>query len=277
MSFNEIIDYTLIRIGEIEIKLESLLVIAAEIISCWFILFIIRRIIGRIQKKRNLDKGRMSAFYQIAKYLIITATALIIMESMGIDVKVLLVGSTALLVGLGLGIQQTFQDIVSGVIILFEGTFRVGDIVEVDGVVGVVRKIQLRTSEVVSRDQINIIIPNHKLVSEKVINWSYNRKNTRFHINIGVAYGSDPVLVKRLLEEAASEHHMVTKTPEPVARFENFGDSALEFKLFFYSHEMLAVEFVKSDIRFKINQKLKENNITIPFPQRDIHIKGGNL
>lgn len=272
MTINDILDYSLIKAGNVDVKIFSVLAIFLEFAICWFILFVIKRILNRLKVKKGLDEGRMQAFYQLTKYILYITLLLIILDTVGVNPSLLLAGPLAVLVGLGLGIQQIFQDIVSGIVLLFEGTINIGNIVEVDGIVGVVKKIKLRTSEVVTRDQINIIIPNNKLVSEKVINWSYNRKNTRFHVEVGVAYGTDPDLVKQLLEDAAKEHPDVVKVPEPLARFENFGDSALEFKLFFFSNEMLGVEFIKSDLRFKINKKFKENGITIPFPQRDLHI-----
>ena len=118
-----------------------------------------------------------------------------------------------------------------------------------------------------------IIVPNSKLVSDNVINWSHNRSVTRFRIKVGVAYGSDVILVMQLLKDAALEHPEVVRTPEPKARFIDFGESSLDFELLFYSKRMFDIEFVRSDIRVKIDQKFRENNITIPFPQRDLHFK----
>lgn len=176
------------------------------------------------------------------------------------------------MIGFGLGIQDLFNDFVSGIVLLFEGTVSMDDVIEVDGIVGQVKNIDLRTSKIETRDHIVIIIPNSKLVGENVINWSHNRENTRFIIKVGVAYGSDVKLVKSLLEEAANEHKSISNHPMPVARFVDFGNSSLDFEIVFFSREMFSIEFIKSDIRFLIDEKFRKNNVTIPFPQRDVHV-----
>ena len=234
-----------------------------------------RRILNREIQRRNLDAGRTLAIYQIAKYLIIVVSIAVGLEMLGFQVTILLAGSAALLVGVGLGLQQTFNDFISGIILLFEGTVLVGDIVEVGGIVGRVDRIDMRTSEICARDNTIIIVPNSKLVNDNVINWSHNRKETRFSLRVGVAYGSDVQLVKRLLESAAQEHENVTDENPARARFIDFGDSALVFDVLFWTNNMFRIEQIKSDIRFAIDQKFRENGIVIPFPQRDLHLKGG--
>ena len=181
-----------------------------------------------------------------------------------------------MLVGLGFGLQQIFNDFVSGLILLFEGTIKVGEVVEVEGIVGRVIRIGLRTSELETRDNIMMLIPNSMFTSEKVINWSHNLQFTRFRVKIGVAYGSDTKLVKNVLLACADEHTFITKKPQPRVRFREFGDSSLNFELLFFSDNMFRIESVKSDIRFMIDQKFRANDIQIPFPQRDLHIISDN-
>ena len=166
-----------------------------------------------------------------------------------------------------------FFDIVSGVILLFEGTIRVGDIVDIGGLVGKVRKVDFRTSKIETRDNQVIIVPNSKLVEDNVINWSHNRSQTRFVIKVGVAYGSDMRLVQRLLIEAAKEHPSVSKLHAPLARLVDFGESSVDFELLFWSSDSFRIEFIKSDIRFEIDRLFREHGVTIPFPQRDVHMK----
>ena len=122
-----------------------------------------------------------------------------------------------------------------------------------------------------------MIIPNHKLVSEKLINWSSNDPVTRFNIKVGVAYGSDVALVKRLLIEAAWKHNKVITNPEPIVFFRDFGDSSLNFELVFWSSHLFLIEIVKSDLRYMIDAAFREHDVTIPFPQRDLHLKSGKL
>jgi small-conductance mechanosensitive channel len=200
-----------------------------------------------------------------------------VLETLGVKITILIAGSAALLVGVGLGLQQTFNDIVSGFILLMEGSSKVGDILDVDGQIVKLQKIGLRASKVINRDAIMIIIPNSMIVTNKVINWSHQVQETRFKVSVGVAYGSDIDLVIRLLEESASEHPVCSKVSPPEARFIEFGDSSLNFIVLFWSTEMFTIEKSLSDIRRTIDRKFREHNVTIPFPQRDLHIKSSDV
>lgn len=197
----------------------------------------------------------------------------LILETIGVRITLLLAGSAALLVGIGLGLQQTFNDFVSGIILLSERSIRVGDILEIDGDVVKLQEIGLRTSKGLNRDEISLIIPNSIITTNKVINWSHQTKKTRFKIDVGVAYGSDVDLVMKVLKESAYEHEEVTDRDFIDIRFLNFGNSSLEFQVLFFSENIFRIERVKSDIRKIINRKFIENNITIPFPQVDLHIR----
>ena len=130
-----------------------------------------------------------------------------------------------------------------------------------------------RTTKIESRDNIILIIPNSKFIEENVINWSIIEQRTRFYVGVGVAYGSDVELVRKILEECAHEHEEITNSPKPFVRFYDFGNSSLDFQLYFWTNNAFRVENIKSDLRFSINRKFKENGVTIPFPQRDVHIK----
>jgi small-conductance mechanosensitive channel len=185
----------------------------------------------------------------------------------------LIAGSAALLVGVGLGLQQTFNDIISGIILLSERSIKIDDILEIDGDVVRIQKIGLRTSKGLNRDEISIIIPNSLITTNKVINWSHQARKTRFRINVGVAYGSDVDLVLNILEASALEHPDISDATQIEARFINFGNSSLDFQLLFFSESVFRIEKVKSEIRKIINRKFIENKITVPFPQMDIHLK----
>lgn len=279
MSSSEVFDWlgiTLFEYGDhVVFKVYHIIGLVVIALVARLVLKITQRIIDN-RLSEVFDKGRSKSIYKLFSYFIIVVFSLLALEFIGLEITILLAGSAALLVGLGLGIQSIFNDFVSGILLLFEGTISVGDIVEVNGLVGKVKNIYLRTSEIETRNRIVIIVPNHKLVSENVINWSHNREITRFSIFVGVAYGSDIELVKRLLEESACEHQNIVTSSPPVARFIDFGDSSLNFELLFFSVEMFKIEFIKSDIRFIIDRKFREHNITIPFPQRDVHIYNSN-
>ncbi len=273
MDFKSILSYSIINTTRFKFSVVDLLFVVGTLLISYLLIAIIRKTLtgknARFQRN-NRDTGH--AIFLILKYIIIVATIIIILESVGVKVTLLLAGSAALLVGLGLGIQQLFNDIVSGFILLFERTITIEDIIEVDGMVARVKKIGLRTSEVETRDDIIIIVPNSRLVSEKVINWSHNRAFTRFKIKVGVAYGSDVELVRTILKECVEANENVSKEKEPNVRFVDFGDSSLDFVVLFWSDKMFRIDDAKSDIRFMINEKFKENGIRIPFPQRDLHI-----
>jgi len=277
MSFQELLEYKLVSMGEFTLTPLHIIGIFTLVLISWITIYIFRKIIQKRIESKRFDKGRGHAFSQIVRYAIIIISVLIGLDMVGIKLTLLLAGSAALLVGIGLGLQQVFNDIVSGILLLFEGTVTVGDVVELNSVIGKVKKISIRTSLIETRDSIVIIVPNSKLVSDNVINWSHNRSVTRFHIKVGVAYGSDVKLVMQLLTEAAVEHSDVMTTPEPKVRFIDFGESSLDFELLFFSKKMFDNEFVRSDIRVNIDSKFRKHQVVIPFPQRDLHLKTSEI
>ncbi|MDB4127023.1 mechanosensitive ion channel [Flavobacteriales bacterium] len=237
------------------------------------VLWIISKALFNKKKLHTLDNGSAFALFQIIKYLIWIIAISLMLETLGIKVTILLAGSAALLVGVGLGLQQTFNDILSGIILLLEHSVKVGDILEIDGDRVIIQEIGLRTSKGMNVRQIVVIIPNSLITTNKVINWSHQTQKTLFNIDIGVAYGSDVDLVIKTLEESAIVHLEFSECEFKEVRFVNFGNSSMDFQLYFYSKNIFTIEKVKSDIRKIIYRKFNENKITIPFPQMDLHIK----
>ena len=228
-------------------------------------------------KQKSINVGSQYAINRLLTYFILVIAILATLQYVGINLTVLLGGAAALLVGIGLGLQQTFNDLICGIILLFERTVELGDIVDMNGLVGTVKKIGIRTSLVETRDFVSVIVPNSKLVADNVINWSHFDSKARFKVSVGVAYGSDTALVKEILLEVANAHPNIVRRPQPLVRFVNFGDSSLDFEILFWSRNLIAIEDVKSDLRFEIDRRFREENISIPFPQRDIWIKKENL
>lgn len=274
-SLTTFLDFDLLSIGNNKIKVFTLLAILLIYLATKLIIWLIKKALFRKQESAKLDIGNTYALYQIIKYIIWVAAIGLLLETIGIKVTVLVAGSAALLVGLGLGLQQTFNDIISGIILLSERSIKVGDILEIDGDVVKIQSIGLRTSEGLNRDDISVIIPNSLITTNKVINWSHQSQLTRFIITVGVAYGSDVDLVVKLLKDSALEHPDVTNNNALDARLLDFGSSSLDFQLLFFSKNIFRIEKVKSDIRRIINRKFAENNINIPFPQVDVHYKSG--
>ena len=226
-----------------------------------------------IFKKKEIDQGTRFAINQLLKYVIYIIAVFLALKSLEIDMTLILGGAAALLVGIGLGLQQTFNDFFSGLVLLFERSVSVGDILDLDGQVGAVKKIGLRSSIIETRGNISFIVPNSKLVNENVQNWSHFVDHGRFQVNVGVAYGSDTALVKKILLEAVNDHHLILDYPVPFVRFGDFADSALNFSVLFFTNRFLIIEDIKSDIRFKIDKAFRENNVSIPFPQRDVWMR----
>lgn len=244
------------------------------VITVIFITTIVLRIILRLIT-RNLppeDKGKFNVVYGYFRWLIYLVIVLITFHSVGINVTAVFAASAALLIGIGLALQTLFQDIISGIFILVDQSVHVGDIIELDGKVGRVEEIKLRTTRAVTIENKVMVIPNHLYLTNSLYNWTQNGNTTRESIAVGVAYGSNVQLVKKLMLQVARTHEDVLSEPEPVVLFADFGESSLDFKLIFTLNESFRAQFPKSDMRFEIDRLFRENNITIPFPQRDIHI-----
>jgi small-conductance mechanosensitive channel len=272
-SLNSILEFEIISLGKYSLKVSTLVTILIILVVVKIVLWLIKIAIFRKHKLRKIDTGTVYALYQIIKYFIWVIAIGVMLEAVGVKLTLLLTGSAALLVGVGLGLQQTFNDIISGVILLSERSIKIDDVLEIDGDVVKIQTIGLRTSKALNRDDISIIIPNSLITTSKVINWSHQTDKTRFRIEVGVAYGSDVDLVIKILEESAFEHPEVTQRDLVEARLMNFGNSSLDFHLLFFSKNIFRIGKAKSDIRRIINRKFAENNITIPFPQMDLHVR----
>lgn len=223
---------------------------------------------------KEKDKGKSRAVYKFISYVIWVVAFLVIISFTGLELKVLYGAGAALLVGIGFGLQQIFADLISGIFLLFEGNLKEGDIVELNnGIIGKVAYVGIRTSKILTRDDYTMIIPNTQFITKEVINWTHNEENTRFRIDVGVAYGSNVRLVEKVLLDCAQGNHDISTEPKPFVRFDNFGNSSLDFQLFFWSRKTFRIENLKSDLRFIIDEKFRENSIQIPFPQVDVHMQ----
>lgn len=269
----KILEFKILEIDRYSISVYNLLLVIIVFFAVKGITYSIDNYIKRrLQKKGIADEGRTSSITQILKYVVYVIGFFFVVKSLGINIDLILGVFAALGLGIGFALQDVFKDLISGIIILFEGNVAVGDILEVDGLTGSVKKINLRTSLIRTRDGIYMVIPNSRIVNEKVVNWSADNKITRFNVIVGVAYGSDTEKVKNLLLESAKKHDAVIKRPSPIVFFDDFGDSALMFDLHFWVVDTWNIESTKSDIRFEIDKVFRENNISIPFPQRDVHM-----
>jgi small-conductance mechanosensitive channel len=252
----------------------NLIAAAVVLLATVIVLKIFKRIINHSKFAVDAtETRRRHSIYLLIKYFILVISVVTTVQALGFEIKLILAGSAALLVGIGLGLQSIFADFLSGIFLLIEGTIKVGEIIEVDGIVGKVHAIHLRNSEVHSRENVVMIIPNSKFVTDKVINWSKNHDSVRFSVKIGVAYGSDARKVKEILQTTMDSMEHIESEPPPYVRFEDFGESSLDFELLFWTKMPFQINDIKSDLRYNIYDELNNNKITIPFPQRDVHIK----
>lgn len=261
-------------VGDIYVDVDKTIFAILILLGTWLFIVALRRLITRpnfiadkIQEKRQMT------IFLLTKYAAWFIAILSSLSVLGIDLGTLVIGSTALLVGLGFGLQHIFRDFISGIFLLFEGSIKIGDIIEVNDVVGKVMEVNLRSCELKTRDDVIIIVPNSRFLGEEVVNWSHDSEQVRFTIEVNVAYGSDIDKVNECLVKAMQAHKHVSSTPKPYTQFAKFGDSSLEFKMYFWSKNTFLIEQVKSDIRIDVYKRLKEHGLEIPFPQRDVHIK----
>lgn len=227
----------------------------------------------RLQRFPAMDLGRINITSMIVRYLIIIIGIFIALSIVGIDLTTLKVLIGALGVGIGFGLQHMVNNLLSGFIILTDKSIVVNDLIEVDGLLGLVEAIGLRATIIRTFNNIEVIVPNSELVYNKVTNYTHSDNLIRIDIPIGISYSSDPNRVKEVLIKALS--HLENRVEEPPIDvfFTNFGESSLDFTVLIWTDQPLKKKRIESEARFAIWKALNENDIEIPFPQRDIHIK----
>ncbi|MCM5663980.1 mechanosensitive ion channel family protein [Galbibacter mesophilus] len=262
--------YALYEGDQTTITVGTLLLIISSCIFAFYVLKIIRRLLTA--KLPLEDKRKFVSIFKVTNYIVYILVIIAVLSASGIDLTVLLTASAALFVGLGFALQYLFQDIISGILIIVDQSLLVGDVIEIDGKVGRVMDIKLRTTRAITRDDKIIIIPNHFFLTDIVYNFTQNHKTTRETVSVGVAYGSDTRLVEKLLLKSVENQKGILKNPKPNVIFKDFSDSALSFDVNFFINDSFSDPRIKSDVRFRIDQLFRENGVTIPFPQRDVHI-----
>jgi len=232
----------------------------------------------RMSNRRHIDPGLRYTICRLVKYIIVAIGLLVTLnQAFGLDLTSIAVIFTALSVGIGFGLQYIAADIASGFILLFERPIRIGDRITIGDDEGDVKSINLRTTVVTTNDQIAIIVPNSKLVSQRVINWSYGDPRARIAIPIGVADDSDIQLVTDTLIEAAKEVANVLQEPQPRVQLLKFGDYSLDFRLLVWTNQPRRHVQIRSDINYRIAHLFRERSIRIPYPTQEFLLKGVGL
>ena len=254
------------------IALAFLVVVAFYSVS-WGLKRLIR---GRLSGRLRVDQRVLYASLQIQHWLLVFVGFFLALQVLGFNLTSLAVAAGFLGVGIGLGLKNVVANFVAGILLLFEQALAVGDRVEVSGHYGDVQKITMRATEIRTRDNITIIVPNSRFIDSEVINWSHGDPRVREHVRVGVAHGSDVELVRDTLLRAAAEHPRVMKDPQPRVWFLDFGESSLIFELLIWISEPLGRQQIRSDIHFSINRIFREVGIRLPFPQMDLHVRDWN-
>lgn len=266
-----------IEIGVISFTLGSILSFLTILIGSFIITSFISKIIdGGILDFLKLPKGVPSIISVLIRYFLIAFAFIIAMSSIGINLSQFNLMAGALGLGIGFGLQNIISNFISGLILLFERPIQTEDVVEVGTLLGEVRKIGVRSSNIRTFDGAEVVVPNSNLITNEVINWTLSDNVKRIEVKIGAAYGSDLQKVVDILNEVAVNHQHVLKYPKPVALFDQFGDSSLDFRLLYWvpvEHGITS----KSEVSIEIYNQFNTNGIEIPFPQRDVHIKKDDL
>lgn len=269
----EILEYKILSIDDYHLYVYEVVGILAILTIAYIVDLIIKRGLNR---SKNLDAGTKYAMRKVLRYLLMGITFFFSTKTLGIDISPLLVGSSVVLVGIGLGLQNLFLDFISGVIVLFERSVRVGDVLDINGVMGKVVKISMRTTKLLTTDNKVIIFPNSFLTKNNLTNYTSSESDdgdNSFSIEIGVDYNSDISKVQKLLIEAALENPNVDSTKQPIARLVNFSDYSLTMRLIFFSDNVFGVGKTQSDVRIAVLKKFRENGVKIPFPITTIDYK----
>ena len=274
-KITDFFNYNIEMGGDIVLSPKSMLIIIGVFVVTYLFLKVFRRIV--FKTLNNETKLKFRGILTFFNYLVYLIVILITLDNVGVKVSTIFAASAVLLVGVSLALQTLIQDVFSGISILADQTVHVGDIIQLDGQVGRVENIMLRTTRAVTRDNKVLIIPNHKFLTSILYNWTENGTLTKESIHFGVAYNTDIQLLKDTVIQITNDHPKVLAKPEPFLLFDDFGDSALMFRLFFSMNKSFEANLVKSDLRFKIFEKLNASNIEIPFPQRVVTLKNNTL
>lgn len=270
----KILRFTIFSVNQTPITISSLLVFL--FIFTFFILLaklLTRAMRSRFLARMNIDEGTRYNLERITYYSIAVIGAIVAFQFIGINLSGLAVIFGLLSVGIGFGLQNITSNFISGLILLFERPIKVGDRITVGDTEGDVMEINMRSTTIRSLRNISIIVPNSEFISERVINWSYGDKKVRLNIEVGVSYTSDLDTVLRCLKEVALQSENVLKTPEPAVYLINFGDSSWNMQLRCWIENPKKHWEVQSELNCAIVRKFRENDIEIPYPQRDLHVR----
>ena len=264
----------LFSLGEDPVTPLSLIVMIVIVVASWVLSGRIRVVFERrLSRVVGMNDGTRHAIGALIRYTVLFVGLFVGLRSVGFQLDAILVVTGALGIGLGFGLQNIANNFVSGVILLAERPVKVGDVVDTGGVLGTVERVGIRATTIRQFDQTQAIVPNGELISSVVTNWTLDDRRVRVDFIVGVAYGSDTALVRRLIHDCIDAHPDVLGEPVPRVLFVEFGDSSLNFRILVYVADIMQRLIMQSDLHYAIDQAFRENDIEIPFPQRDLHLR----
>ena len=263
---------TTIELGSFELSFRSILLFFSVIAAAQVVIWSVRYLLRKFLRNTNFEEGTRFMVMRLVRTVVYFLVIVVALDTAGIDLTVFWASSAALLVGVGIGLQNFFNDVVSGFVLLFEGGVRVGDELEVDGMMVRVERIDLRSTRVITRFGNLIVIPNGLISGQTVRNFTQGENATLIQLDVRVAYGSDVERVKAILLEAANAEEEVVKKAQTAVLFNDFGESSLQFTVYFWIEKPFLRKLISSNIRFRIDEAFRANGIRIPFPQRDVHV-----
>lgn len=269
-------DITLLTIGDDRITLGNL--IAASIVLYWILIaaWLVEKAIQRVLSPRfQMEPGLINSVSTVTRYSIIGIAFLAALFTLGFDLSALAIIGGGLSIGIGIGLQQIVANFISGLVLIFEQALRPGDVIELNGKIARVEKINMRATTIRTRDNVEIIVPNESFVTNEVTTYTKTDRRVRVLVPFGISYNSDPNEVRRLVLQMAAEHEMVLPDPPPSLLFRAFGESSLDFELAVWMERPARRPRLVSDLYFMLWEVFKKHNITIPFPQRDLHLRTG--
>lgn len=265
----------LFKLGDHSFTLGNLFYLAISLAILFYLTGVLKRfLVNRVFARFHMELGVSQAIATLVRYMLVLIGSVIIIQTSGIDLSTvgLLIGGLG--IGIGLGLQNIVTNLISGIIILFERPIKVGDRVEVGGILGMVKKISPRSTTILTNDNVAIIVPNAEFMTTHVINWSHNDDKIRFHVSVNIQYEADFHRVSELLLEIAKDNPDVLDNPPPDIRLEEFGDHGIRCTMLVWSSSLLHRQGkLKSNINKAIYKKFKEHGIEIPYAQREIRFR----
>lgn len=237
--------------------------------------YLLQNTLERLMSGRTHDTATITSVLIVTRYVVLGAGILFLASALGVNTATLAFIGGGLSIGIGFGLQQIVANFISGILLLFEQSLRPGDVIDINGHIGVVEKLNIRSTSILTNDNTQIIVPNERFLTNDLYSYTRNNRLVRVAVYLGVSYNSDPKFVRDLLLKTVTQHGLTKNSPAPQVHFMEFGESSLNFRVLAWMDQPQQMPRYRSDLYFMIWEAFARNNIEIPFPQRDLHLRTG--